>query len=187
MLYPERMLEEREKSELVKDPNRRDSYSSEMLMQSIDIDDMDAFQFHPTIPEGVAGQKKLPPTTSTSESPKQVPKFVTDLIKASKALSKMNDLDNRDEYRRWMYPLRRHAASLGGYEKISDFARAFQSIEVPTARDPEPEYEAGFVDGIYADYAIKKVEGAIHESKAEGLEKDERVLDVEDVLKKLHG
>ena len=169
-----------EKWKKIDNPGRRDSFSSVELQESIADDKMDSITFQSTMPEGRSAEAG-PSTTSNDEFQLAAPKFVRNLILASRALRRMDQAEAQS----CVYKLRRKAKSLGGYDNKAEFARVFKEIEPPVVKDPEPEYVNQVVGEQYSEYALPKIEEALRELVVDGRANDKRVQEIKMCLQEL--
>jgi hypothetical protein len=112
---------------MVKDPNRRDSYSSEQLEIALENSVMDSIEFDLTAP-GKAKASEAATSAATSETTMPPPEAVKKLILASKALRTTSK-------GKCVYTLRRLAQHIAVRDALcetkGEFAKIYKEIELP--------------------------------------------------------
>lgn len=164
----------------LEDTTRKDSYTSTELEVAIDADTFDSIEFQPTLAPKTA-DLSTPSMGSLSEPPKPVPTFVKNLVLSSRALRKTG----RKKACEIAYTMRRQAGSLGNYRSKGEFGRVFKDIRPPKIENPVPGYISSLHGDAYVKYALERGEEAVRELKEDGLEKDERVMKVEQCVEEL--
>lgn len=172
-----------ESLQTVYDDDRRDSYSSVELEESIADGIMDSLDrtFVPTLAAGRTTESLPSSVPAADDSPATTTEVVKNLILASRALRRVG----KGEANSCVYTLRRNAQSLGSYSNKSEFARAFKSIKPPEMGDPEPEYVNQIPAEKYSDYALARLEEAYQALVRDKMEEDQRVQEIKKCLKLL--
>lgn len=174
-----------ESLQTVYDDDRRDSYSSVELEESIADGIMDSLDrtFVPTLAAAGRTTEPLPSSILAADdiSSAQATAIVKNLILASRALRRVG----KGEANSCVYTLRRNAQSLGSYDSKADFARAFKSIKPPEMGNPEPEYVNQIPAEKHSDYALARLEEAYGALVQDKMEEYQRVQEIEKCLMQL--
>lgn len=170
-----------ESFETVEDEDRRDSYSSVELEDSIADGIMDSLDgtFVSTLAEGRTTEPLPSSVPAGDEKALVEPNAVVEnLILASRALHRVG----KAEANSCVYTLRRNAQKFGSYDNKAEFVRAFKSIKPPEMDDPEPEYVNQISAEKYSDYALARLEEAYRTLGVDNYGQDARVREVEKCL-----